>query len=493
MRAYALAAMTASVGGDEPAGTIWVPSSQVVVSAREGLNEPPLARLAASTLASLARAWRPGALGVDGPIRRRRQGLARACSRLRAGGRSGRSSSNVDDVRWTAEEETPEAVGGEVSRSRSRLDRIAVDLDVARRPGRRRKRQKAATMRSRSRRARPTAESPRRRRSDGGSAHCGRRSIERRFVGDVTRVLRAAVMAMVEPLALTALLASALLRLNVWTLGYVAFVGWERFLHISPRMVHRLACCMACCCCRLPCIGARRREVHGVRHRGAVHEARKSWLMTITFASPPRLIRPAAAAKRAKRWARGGGAPRNERATGIRHAEWVGICVWLVISIGMQYMATLSPLPPTVWPAPDRRPWTDWGMSWEYAEGTCAHRQPHQQHPPRAHVARAVQRHPDRQPQQRHLFELAQHEHGWLDELRRLLGLGGAISSSLMRPPPSAAPPPGPSAETLQMLTSGLMCYAGLDGGVPLAWLAMDVITLMLCALTAYSGLARRA
>ena len=492
-----------SVGGDEPAGTIWVPSSQVVVSAREGLNEPPLARLAAAALdagesceSMASRCTRCRWSDQTGDGRGSLESVLSVESRWTD---QGRSSSNVDDVRWTAEEETPEAVGGEgepVAQPLG-LDRIAVDLDVAQ-PARQKtqKVQKAATMRSRSRRARPTAESakktPERRRLKRIAAAV--KSIERRFVGDVTRVLRAAVMAMVEPLALTALLASALLRLNVWTLGYVAFVGWERFLHISPRMVHRLACCMACCCYRLPCIGARRREVHGVRHRGAVHEARKSWLMTIGFrVASTTDPKEAAAAKRAKRWARGGGAPRNERATGIRHAEWVGICVWLVISIGMQYMATLSPLPPTVWPAPDRRPWTDWGMSWEYAEGTCAR-------------TGSLINNTRPEPTSRVLYNgtlignLTFSNVTFLS-LRNmstdgstsfgdyLSGLGGAISSSLMRPPPSAAPPPGPSAETLQPLTSGLMCYAGLDGGVPLAWLAMDVITLMLCALTAYSGL----
>ena len=51
--------------------------------------------------------------------------------------------------------------------------------------------------------------------------------------------------------------------------------------------------------------------------------------------------------------------------------HWLYVAVLLLISILMQYVAMLSPMPPTVWSVPDRRPWSDMGESWEDARGTC--------------------------------------------------------------------------------------------------------------------------
>ena len=51
--------------------------------------------------------------------------------------------------------------------------------------------------------------------------------------------------------------------------------------------------------------------------------------------------------------------------------HWRHVASMLLISILVQYIAILSPLPPTVWSEPDRRPWSDWGESWESANGTC--------------------------------------------------------------------------------------------------------------------------
>ena len=61
------------------------------------------------------------------------------------------------------------------------------------------------------------------------------------------------------------------------------------------------------------------------------------------------------------------------RASWLREASWLCVRVLLGTSVALQYLATLS-LPPTVLPAPGRRPWADWGESW--LDSTGRHPEP---------------------------------------------------------------------------------------------------------------------
>ena len=60
----------------------------------------------------------------------------------------------------------------------------------------------------------------------------------------------------------------------------------------------------------------------------------------------------------------------------LRAASWLGARALLGVAVALQYLAALS-LPPTVLPAPDRRPWSGWGDGWldstgRQLNGTCA-------------------------------------------------------------------------------------------------------------------------
>ena len=204
-----------------------------------------------------------------------------------------------------------------------------------------------------------------------------------RKVGPSARICLAAMHGLSEPLALAALLACALVRLNSFTLGYVALVGWVRAGFLCPRL-HRAL----------------------VRVRGRCGGCGLASWLGVSCGRRAR-VRPG----------------------------WLAICVWLVVSIGTQYLAILSPLPPSVWHAPNRRPWSRWGASWEAAAGAC------QRTASQATAAVASD-----------------------------FAAGNQSSSVNLSSTAAAAPP------------SDAMCYLGLDGHVPTARLALDVCTLMLCA-----------
>ena len=51
--------------------------------------------------------------------------------------------------------------------------------------------------------------------------------------------------------------------------------------------------------------------------------------------------------------------------------RWASAALVLLSSVLFQYLSLLSLMPPSVWPAPDRRPWVGWGSSLPTANGTC--------------------------------------------------------------------------------------------------------------------------
>ena len=164
-----------------------------------------------------------------------------------------------------------------------------------------------------------------------------RRAVERNF-WIPTRLFLACSLGLVEPLALTALITSALLRLNIFTLGYMGFVAVARAkaLFCSSRASKAARHHMRSLFCSCFPQGTTDGGISGFCNKAFYYLCCCNESKTILGFS---YARPA----------------------------WAAICVWLVVSITAQYLAMLG-RPPMWRPT---RPWVDLGEGWQPADGTC--------------------------------------------------------------------------------------------------------------------------